>query len=80
VAWLCSEECTETARMISAGGGYFSRAAVVEGPGVVFDSTKEITVEMIVEKLDQIMTLEGGREYTSAMEQAGTVLSKMIVS
>jgi NAD(P)-dependent dehydrogenase (short-subunit alcohol dehydrogenase family) len=80
VAWLCSEECNETAKMISAGGGYFSRAAVVEGPGVVFDSTKKITVEMIVEKLDQIMTLEGGREYASAMEQAGTVLSKMSMS
>jgi NAD(P)-dependent dehydrogenase (short-subunit alcohol dehydrogenase family) len=80
VAWLCSEECNETAKMISAGGGYFSRAAVVEGPGVVFDSTKEITVEMIVEKLDQIMNLEGGREYASAMEQAGTVLSKMSMS
>lgn len=80
VAWLCSEECNETAKMISAGGGYFSRAAVVEGPGVVFDSTKEITVEMIVEKLDQIMSLEGGREYASAMEQAGTVLSKMSMS
>jgi NAD(P)-dependent dehydrogenase (short-subunit alcohol dehydrogenase family) len=80
VAWLCSEECNETAKMISAGGGYFSRAAVVEGPGVVFDSTKEITVEMIVEKLDQIMNLEDGREYASAMEQAGTVLSKMSMS
>jgi NAD(P)-dependent dehydrogenase (short-subunit alcohol dehydrogenase family) len=77
VAWLCSENCTETARMFSAGGGYFSRAAVVEGPGVVFDSNQEITVEMVVEKLDQIMNLEGGREFASAMEQAGTILSKM---
>jgi NAD(P)-dependent dehydrogenase (short-subunit alcohol dehydrogenase family) len=77
VAWLCSENCTETARMFSAGGGYFSRAAVVEGPGVVFDSNQEITVEMVVEKLDQIMNLEDGREFASAMEQAGTILSKM---
>lgn len=80
VAWLCSEDCNETAKMISAGGGYFSRAAVVEGPGVVFDVTKEITIEMIVDKLDQIMSLEGGREYASAMEQAGTVMSKMSMS
>lgn len=80
VAWLCSEECTETAKMISAGGGYFSRAAVVEGPGVVFDSNKEITIEMIVDNLEQIMNLEGGKEFASAMEQAGTVLSKMSMS
>ncbi|MDZ4133607.1 MAG: SDR family oxidoreductase [Dethiobacteria bacterium] len=77
VAWLCSEQCDETAKMFSAGGGYFSRAAIVEGPGVVFNADKEISVEMIVENLDKIMTLEGAREYSSAMEQAGTVLSKM---
>ncbi len=77
VAWLCSENCQESGKMLSAGGGYFSRAAVVEGPGVVFNANKEITIEAVVEKLDQIMSLEGGREYASAMEQAGTVISKM---
>ena len=77
VAWLCSEKCEETAKMFSAGGGYFSRAAIVEGPGVFFDPEKAITVEMVVEKLDQIMNLDGAREYASAMEQTGTVLTKM---
>lgn len=77
VAWLCSELCEESAKMYSAGGGYFSRAAVVEGPGVVFDVNKDITVEMIVEQLDQINSIEGGQEFASAMEQAGTVISKM---
>jgi NAD(P)-dependent dehydrogenase (short-subunit alcohol dehydrogenase family) len=77
VAWLCSEQCQESAKMYSAGGGYFSRAAVVEGPGILFDPSKEITIEMVVEKLDQIKSLEGGREFASAMEQAGLILSKM---
>lgn len=77
VAWLCSDHCKVSGKMFSAGGGYFSRAAVVEGPGVVFAADKEITVEMIVENLDQIMSLENGSEFASAMEQAGTVLSKM---
>ncbi|MFU8795305.1 MAG: SDR family oxidoreductase [Dethiobacteria bacterium] len=80
VAWLCSELCEDTAKMYSAGGGYFSRAAVVEGPGVVFDVNKEITVEMIVEKIDAIKNIEGGQEFASAMEQAGTVISKMNMS
>jgi NAD(P)-dependent dehydrogenase (short-subunit alcohol dehydrogenase family) len=80
VAWLCSEQCAETGKMFSAGGGYFSRAAVVEGPGIVFSADKEITIEMIIENLDKIMSLEGAREYASAMEQAGTVLSKMSTS
>lgn len=77
VAWLCSESCEESGKMYSAGGGYFSRAAVVEGEGVVFDSNKEITIEMLAEKIDKINSLENAREYGSAMEQAGTVLSKM---
>ncbi|MBW6464087.1 MAG: SDR family oxidoreductase [Firmicutes bacterium] len=80
VAWLCSELCEDTAKMYSAGGGYFSRAAVVEGPGVVFGVNKEITVEMIVEKIDAIKNIEGGQEFASAMEQAGTVISKMNMS
>lgn len=77
VAWLCSEQCDESGKMFSAGGGYFSRAAVVEGPGVVFDAGKEISIEMIIEKFDQINSLEDAREYASAMEHAGTVLAKM---
>lgn len=77
VAWLCSETCDETAKIFSAGGGYFSRAAVVEGEGVVFDPDKEITVEMVADKIDKIKSLEGAGEFSSAMEQAGNVLSKM---
>ena len=77
VAWLCSENCEESGKMYSAGGGYFSRAAVVEGEGVVFNAEKEITIEMLAEKIDKINSLDNAREYGSAMEQAGTVLSKM---
>lgn len=77
VAWLCSEQCEESAKMYSAGGGYYSRAAVVEGPGVFLDANQEITIEMVVDQLDQIKSLEGGREFASAMEQAGLILSKM---
>jgi len=76
VAWICSEQCNETATMFSAGGGYYSRAAIVEGQGVVFDPSGEISIEMIAGKMDQILSLEGAVEYASAMEQAGTVLSK----
>ena len=77
VAWLCSESCEESGKMYSAGGGYFSRTAVVEGEGVVFNAEKEITIEMLAEKIDKINSLDNAREYGSAMEQAGTVLSKM---
>ncbi len=77
VGWLCSEGCEESGKMFSAGAGYFARAAVVEGAGITFGGENEITIEMLIEKMDQIKSLDSAREYSSAMEQAGTVLSKM---
>ncbi len=77
VAWLCSEQCDQSGIMISAGGGYFSRAAIVEAPGVVFDPDQDITVEMVINKLDQIMSLEGAGEHDSAIEHAGSIMSKI---
>ncbi|MBS4021673.1 MAG: SDR family oxidoreductase [Dethiobacter sp.] len=77
VAWLCSEQCNVSGKMFTAGGGYFSRAAVVEGPGVFFDPERELTVEMVVEKLEQISSVKDGREFDSAMEQSFHIISKM---
>ncbi len=77
VVYMCSEQFTESGKIYTAGGGYFSRAAVVEGPGVFFDAAAEITPDQVAEKIDEIRSLEGGREYGSAMEQTGYVLSKM---
>ncbi len=79
VVYMCSEEFQESGKIITAGAGYFSRAAVIEGPGFFFDTGAGITPEMIAGKIDQIGSLENGREYGSAMEQTGYVLSKMTV-
>ena len=78
VVYMCSEQFQESGKIFTAGGGYFSRAAIVEGPGVFFDTAAGITPDMIAGKIEQISTLEGGREYGSAMDQTGYVLSKMI--
>jgi len=77
VAWLCSEGCSESGQIFSAGGGYYSRVAVVEGSGVALDPDKEITIEMIAKNSDKIKDLKEAREFYSAMEQAGTILSGM---
>jgi NAD(P)-dependent dehydrogenase (short-subunit alcohol dehydrogenase family) len=77
VAWLCSEQCDVTANMFCAGGGYYSRAAIVEGPGVVFNADQEISIEMVAGRIEDIKNIEGGQEYASAMENAGTIISKM---
>lgn len=78
VVYMCSEKFQESGKIFTAGGGYFSRAAIVEGPGVFFDTEAGITPDMIAGKIEQISALEGGSEYDSAMDQTGYVLSKMI--
>ncbi len=77
VAWLCSDSCNVSGKMFSAGGGYFSRAAVIEGRGVVFDTGRSITVEMIAAEIDRIMDLEGSSEHGSAVEHAGALLARL---
>jgi hypothetical protein len=79
VAYLSSELCQVSGKIFSAGGGYYSRAAIIEGPGVFFDPEAKITPEMIAEQFEQISSVEGGREFGSAMEQTGHILSKMSV-
>jgi NAD(P)-dependent dehydrogenase (short-subunit alcohol dehydrogenase family) len=78
VVYMCSEQFQESGKIYTAGGGYFSRAAVVEGPGIFLDTAAGITPDMIAEQIEKISSLEGGREYSSAMDQTGYVLSRMI--
>jgi NAD(P)-dependent dehydrogenase (short-subunit alcohol dehydrogenase family) len=77
VVWACSEQCNFSGYTFSAGGGYFSRIAFVEGQGVIFDVAKPITLEMIDENIDKITSLEGAVPYGSATEQTGAILGKM---
>lgn len=74
-AYLCSEECQLSGQMLVAGAGYFSRAAVVEGPGVFFEDAEKVTVDDIAAKLAEITNLEGAVEYDSAQAQTGHALS-----
>ncbi len=77
VAWLSSENCTVSGKMFTAGAGYFSRAAIMEGPGVFLDPEKAVTMDMVGEKIDQIMDLTGAVEYEAAMAQTTTALSHL---
>lgn len=76
-AYLCSEQCELSGAMMTAGAGYFSRAAVVEGPGVFFDDAAGVTVGDISARIADITTLEGAVEYDSATAQTGHALSKI---
>lgn len=75
VAYMCSEQCEVSGAMMVAGAGYFSRAAVVEGPGVFFDDPAAVTPDDIAAKISEITNLEGAQEYDSATAQTGHALS-----
>jgi len=66
VAYLCSEECTESGSVWTAGGGYFSRAAVVEGKGVVLDASGDITIEQVRDGWAKIKDMSGAEEFANA--------------
>ena len=76
-AYLVSEQCELSGAMMIAGAGYFSRAAVVEGPGLFFDDAEAVTIDDVAAKIGEITNLEGGSEYDSMTAQGGYALSHM---
>jgi len=67
VIYLCSEQCLVSGRIYNAGAGYYSRAAVVSGPGAWLGGGEEIpTPEAVADQWKEITALEGGQEYTNA--------------
>jgi len=76
-AYLCSEQCELSGAMMTAGAGYFSRAAVMEGPGVFFGDAASVTVDDISARIADITTLEGAVEYDTATAQTGHALSQI---
>jgi NAD(P)-dependent dehydrogenase (short-subunit alcohol dehydrogenase family) len=66
VAYLCSEECTETGSVWSAGGGYYGRVAMVEGKGVFVDPSGGVTIEQVRENWGKIKDMTGAEEFANA--------------
>ena len=69
VAYLCSEECEETGSIFPVGAGYFGRVAMREGKGVAFDSTKEVTIEMVRDNFSKICDMSETDEFPSVNEE-----------
>ena len=75
VLYLCTEGCKETGLVFNAGIGYFSRAAVVSGPGITIGEGKTIpTMEEIHQHWEAINNLEGAKEFTNVTEALGAML------
>jgi len=66
VAYLCSEECTETGSVWSAGGGYYGRVAMVEGKGVFLDPSGGVTIEQVRDNWTKIKEMSGADEFANA--------------
>lgn len=64
VLYLCSESCPVTGRIYNAGMGFFNRAALMTGPGVVVGDGKTVPgPEDVAAAREKILSLQGAREY-----------------
>jgi len=76
VAYLVSEDCTDSGNVISATAGYYSRIQVMEGAGVHVDPRETMTPEKIGELWPQIVAMNDPRGYTDAVENIAEVMAK----
>jgi hypothetical protein len=76
VLFLCSEQCPVSGAVYNAGLGYFNRAAMVSGPGLMLGDGQTIpTPETIAARLAEILNLKGAREFFNATEALGAMLT-----
>ena len=72
VAYLCSEECQESGSVFTAAGGYFSRAAMVEGKGIFFENAGQVTPEDVRDSIGKIKEMAGADEFANANAEGMT--------
>jgi len=67
VLYLCSENCPVSGGIFNAGMGFFSRAAVVNGPGTRLGELGEVpTPEAIAANWEKITSLQDAKEFDNA--------------
>lgn len=66
VAWFCAEENTVSGDVVEAGAGYYSKAHIVEGKGVVLGGGEVPTPEQIQANYDAIADMSEAQPYNSA--------------
>ncbi len=77
VAYLASEECTDTGRVFSVGGGYMARVALLEGEGATFEAVP--SPEDVADAWSRIAEVgPGSVELTQGvMEQTGKIVEAL---
>jgi 3-hydroxy-3-methylglutaryl CoA synthase/NAD(P)-dependent dehydrogenase (short-subunit alcohol dehydrogenase family) len=67
VLYLCSERCPVSGGVYNAGMGFYSRAAVMGGPGAWLGGDGEVpTPEAVAANWKKIVSLQGAQEYHDA--------------
>jgi NAD(P)-dependent dehydrogenase (short-subunit alcohol dehydrogenase family) len=72
VAYLCSEECEVSGNILTAGGGYVGRAAIVESKGAVLP---DISIEAVRDNFTKICDMSDADEFTNAFDEVSKRLS-----
>ena len=73
--YLVSEQCPVSGHIYNVGMGFFNRAAIVTGPGIVVGDGREIPKpEQLLAQWENVTRMQGAREYYNATEQVGDVL------
>jgi len=74
VLYMCSELCQDSGMIINATLGYYSRSAIVTGPGVFLsDGTKIPSPEEVMESWDKIRSLENPKYFDQLPEMFGVL-------
>jgi len=72
ILYLCSEQCKDSGVMINAALGYYSRSAIMTGPGAILSDGEKIPApEEIMENWDKIMSLESPKYFDQVMTMFG---------
>jgi NAD(P)-dependent dehydrogenase (short-subunit alcohol dehydrogenase family) len=80
VSYLCSKACTTTGAVLSAGGGHFSGAQMMEGEGMRFETANPITPEMIADHYAQIISPSHARQFISGEERVKHTIEPLMRS
>ncbi|MGI6386724.1 MAG: SDR family oxidoreductase [Desulfomonilia bacterium] len=74
VLYMCAQECTDNGMIINAALGYFSRTAVMTGPGAILSDGKKIpTPEEVMESWGKITSLENPKFFSMLPEMFGVL-------
>jgi len=78
VLYMCSEQCVDSGMIINAALGYYSRSAVVTGPGAILsDGVKIPTPEEVMGDWSKIISLDSPK-YFNMLPEMFSVLGPVL--